>query len=95
MKLIICEKAIAARRIATILSDDRFKIQRINNIPVYFFENNESMVIGLRGHIISLDYPQKYALWNRTKPRELIRVTACKKANEKEIVSALKKLAND
>ncbi|MBU2565389.1 MAG: DNA topoisomerase I [Candidatus Thermoplasmatota archaeon] len=95
MKLIICEKAIAARRIATILSDDRFKIQRINNIPIYFFENNESMVIGLRGHIISLDYPQKYALWNRTKPRELIRVTACKKANEKEIVSALKKLAND
>lgn len=95
MKLIICEKAIAAMRIATILSNNRFKIQRINNIPVYFFENDESMVVGLRGHIISLDYPQRYALWNRTKPRELIRVAPCKKENEKAIASSLKKLAND
>ena len=95
MKLIICEKAMAALSIATILSDNRFKIQRINNIPIYFFENDESMVVGLRGHIISLDYPQRYAMWNRTKPRELIRVAPCKKENEKAIASNLKKLAND
>ncbi len=93
MKLIICEKAIAARRIATILSDNRFKIQRTNNVPVYFFEN--SMVIGLRGHILSLDYPPRYMFWNRTRPRELIKVKPYKKINEKSIVDALKKLANN
>jgi len=95
MKLIICEKAMAALRITKILSYGKFKIQRVNNIPVYFFENDESMVVGLRGHIVGLDYPTKYAIWNRTKPRELIRVTPYKKVNEKAIVCSLKKLAND
>ena len=93
MRLVICEKAIAARRIATILSDNRFKIQMTNNVSVYFFEN--SMVIGLKGHIITLDYPSRYAIWNRTRPRELVRVKPYKKVNEKGIVDALKKLAND
>ncbi|MDI6917567.1 MAG: DNA topoisomerase I [Thermoplasmatales archaeon] len=95
MKLIICEKAMAALRIATILSNSKFKTERIGSVPIHLFENGKSMVVGLRGHIIGLDYPEKYVLWNRTKPRELIRVTPCKKVNEKAIAYSLKKLAKD
>jgi len=97
MKLVICEKNIAARRIAFILSGGRVKNSHLGNIPVYSFtKNNEPWsVIGLKGHIINLDYPSGYNQWAKIPPFQLIEVEPCKKVSEKGIASALKMLVED
>ena len=58
MKLVICEKNIAANRIAYILSNGKSKSVRMGKIPIYEFIKDDEIwkVVGLRGHIINLDY---------------------------------------
>ncbi|MFO7677162.1 MAG: DNA topoisomerase I [Thermoplasmatota archaeon] len=94
MKLVICEKNIAANRIAYILSNGKIKSQRIGKTPVYEFvkDNEQWKVIGLRGHIINLDYPKKYNGWQAVSPIELINIDPCKNVSEKSISLALKDL---
>jgi len=92
-RLIICEKNIAARRIAWILSDGKARQKRIFNIPYYQFNN--TIVIGLRGHIKKLDFPKEYGRWENVKPRELIWVEPVKKIGEMAIANAIKTLAKD
>jgi len=96
MKLVICEKNIAARRIANILSSGKSRISRIGSIPVYeFMKNNESWgVIGLKGHIVNLDFPSGFNQWTKTSLHDLIRVEPCKKVKEKAIVSAMQRFAD-
>ena len=92
MKLVICEKNIAARRIAYILSNGKNQTQRIGKIPIYdFIKNNEEWkIIGLKGHIINLDFPSNYRRWQTNPPHELIHIEPCKKVSEKGIAEALK-----
>jgi DNA topoisomerase-1 len=94
MKLVICEKNIAARRIAYILSGGDVKNLHLGKIPVYSFtKNNEPWsVIGLKGHIINLDYPSGFNQWTKIAPHKLIEVEPCKNVSEKEIALALKTL---
>jgi DNA topoisomerase-1 len=94
MKLVICEKNIAARRIAFILSGGAVKNMHLGKIPVYSFtKNNEPWsVIGLKGHIINLDYPSGFNQWTKIAPHKLIEVEPCKNVSEKEIALALKTL---
>jgi len=96
MKLIICEKNIAAKRIAYILSNGKSRTKRFGNIPIYeFSKDNETWnVIGLKGHIINLDYPPNLNRWNKISPVDLIDVEPCKKISEKSIASALKSLVD-
>jgi len=96
MKLVICEKNIAARRIAYILSDGKTKSTRIGQIPVYeFTKDGETWrVIGLKGHIINLDFPAGFNQWNKIPPHELIDIEPCKKVSEKNIAAALKSLVD-
>jgi len=96
MKLIICEKNISAKRIAYILSDGKSKSKRIGNTPVYeFTKNNEQWrVIGLRGHIINLDFPSGFNRWNNIKPVDLIDIEPVKKVSEKNIAASLKTLVD-
>jgi len=96
MKLVICEKNISANRIAYILSGGKIKKSRYGKIPVYEFEKNNEpwRVIGLRGHIINLDFPSKYNNWNRISPKELVDIEPVKKVSNKGIESALKKLVD-
>ncbi len=97
MKLVICEKNIAARRIAYILSGGQVKSSNLGKIPVYSFtKNNESWdVIGLKGHIINLDYPSGFNQWTKIPPHQLIEVEPCKNVSEKDIASALKSLVKE
>jgi DNA topoisomerase I len=97
MKLIICEKNIAARRIAYILSEGKTKSTYLGKIPIYeFIKNNEPWcVIGLKGHIINLDYPSDFNQWNKIAPHELINVEPLKNVSEKGIASALKTLVEN
>ena len=95
MKLVICEKNIAARRIAYILSGGKSKSMRLGKTPVYEFNKDGEywQVVGLRGHIINLDYPAGFNKWNKLHPRELIDVEPVKKVSERSIAAALKTLA--
>ncbi len=97
MKLVICEKNIAARRIAYILSAGKTKSAHLGNIPVYDFQrdNEPWSVIGLKGHIINLDYPSSFNQWNKIDPSELIDVEPMKAVSEKGIASALKTLVKE
>jgi len=96
MKLVICEKNIAARRIAYILSNGKAKSKKVGTIPVYEFEKNNEQwaVIGLKGHIINVDYPSGFNRWTKIAPHELIDVDPIKKVSEKSIASALKSLVD-
>jgi len=96
MKLVICEKNISARRIAYILSDGKSKSTQLGRIPVYeFTKNNESWkVVGLKGHIINLDFPENFNKWNQISPKDLINVEPVKKISEKNIGAAVKTLSD-
>ena len=96
MKLVICEKNIAARRIAYILSNGKTRSKTIGKTPIYeLTKDNETWnVIGLRGHIINLDYPAGFNQWTKIPPHELIDVEPCKKVSEKSIATALKSLVD-
>ncbi|MGC9307737.1 MAG: DNA topoisomerase I [Thermoplasmatota archaeon] len=93
--LVICEKNMAASRIAYILSDGSSKRSRINGVPCYTFNDGAWNVIGLRGHIVDLDYPKKYNQWNQVSPLELVDVEPVRKTSNQRIASALKKLAGE
>ena len=96
MKLVICEKNIAANRIAYILSNGKSKSLRVGKTPVYEFTKDGEIwkVVGLRGHIINLDYSAEYNLWGNIPPRNLIDIEPCKKVSEKDIAAALKTLVD-
>ena len=58
MQLIITEKNDAAKRIADLLSTAKPQAGKVFDTPVYRFEWNgtECVTIGLRGHILEVDY---------------------------------------
>ncbi len=96
MKLIICEKNIAAGRIAYILSGGKSKSSRLGGTPVYEFSKDGELwkIVGLRGHIINLDFPSGFNQWNKIPPIELINIEPCKKVTNKSIAASLKTLAD-
>lgn len=96
MKLIICEKNIAANRIAYILSNGKSKYMRLGKTPVYEFtkEGETWRIVGLRGHIINLDYSAEFNQWTRLPPCDLIEIEPCKKVSEKDIAATLKTLVD-
>ncbi len=93
--LVICEKNMAASRIAYILSDGESTRSRINGVPCYTFNDGTWKVIGLRGHIVSLDYPKQYNRWSEVSPLDLVDVEPVRKTSNRRIASALEKLADD
>jgi len=92
-ELIICEKNIAARRIAYILSDGKAKRAVLYGVPYYYFD--DKIVIGLKGHIKNLDFPKEYSSWEKVEPKKLIEVEPIKKLSQKRIAMAIKKIAKD
>ncbi|MEW6188592.1 MAG: DNA topoisomerase I [Actinomycetota bacterium] len=110
-KLIVCEKNIAARRIAYILSEGRAKLERIHNVPVYVFHDlparpaggpagrhgrgEEVKCIGLKGHILKVDFPAQYNNWQEINPIKLIDAPIVKVPTQKSILKALQKVAKD
>jgi DNA topoisomerase-1 len=95
--LVVCEKHNAAKRIAAILSKGKAKGSLIHKVSVYDFirDNEEFTVVGLRGHILELDYPEEFRRWHRIKPRELTHIAPEKRVSygAKNIVTTLKELA--
>ncbi len=97
MKLIVTEKNIAAERIAKILSEGKVKTEKSYTIPIYKFANNssETAVIGLKGHILKVDFPEEYSNWQSVSPEALIDAKIIKVPMQKQIIKAMQKLAKD
>lgn len=96
-KLIITEKANAARRISTILSDGTSKTNSSGGVTVIAFDagGDEYKVVSLRGHIIELDYPQQYSDWGATDPTELVHAPQVKNVKVKSILNTIRDLAKE
>lgn len=94
-KLIVTEKFNAAVRIATILSDGKAKRSYVDGAPVFEFPSggDRVQVVGLRGHIINLDYPEALNDWGRVDLNELIWAEPQKVVTAGKIASALRTLA--
>lgn len=97
-RLIITEKNHAARRIALILSDNTQKSRTVAGVPVLTFKRGEDeyFVLGLRGHIVELDYPDELNDWDAIPPKELVYAKPEKRVepSAKKIMNALKELAS-
>lgn len=97
--LVICEKKIAAERIAKILSDGKAKTKALEKHPYYEFERDGAQwaVVGLSGHVVEVDYPSEYNRWDRVNPRELINIEPIKRVPRQygALVRALKKLGKE
>ena len=96
-RLIVTEKFNAAVRIATILSDGKAKRTNVEGTSVFDFARGEdsTKVVGLRGHIINLDYPEALNDWARVDLKELVWAEPQKVVTAGKIGAALKKLGAD
>lgn len=92
--LIITEKQNAAERIAKILFRDVRTLKR-GKVSYYHSPSTNAFVLGLKGHIIELDFPKKFRSWTKTKLLDLINAELVKEEKEKEIISLLKELAKN
>ncbi|MDD4138277.1 MAG: DNA topoisomerase, partial [Methanoregula sp.] len=94
MHLIVAEKNISARRIAEILSEGKKVVeQKDAGVSTYHF--GDTMTMGLRGHVVEIDFEPGYSNWRseNSTPRSLVDAKTIKIPTEKKIVSLLQKLA--
>lgn len=94
-RLIVTEKFNAAIRIATILSDGKSKRTSVEGTTVFEFSQGEDrvQVVGLRGHIINLDYPESLNDWSHVDLKELVWAEPQKIVTAGKIGAALESLA--
>ncbi|MFA5221934.1 MAG: DNA topoisomerase I [Methanoregula sp.] len=94
MHLIVAEKNISARRIAEILAEGK-KITEKKDAGVSTYSFGDTTTVGLRGHVVEVDFEPGYENWRSEKytPRSLIDAKTIKVPTEKRIVALLQKLA--
>ena len=94
MHLIVAEKNISARRIAEILGHGK-KIIENKDAGVSTYAFGDTTTVGLRGHVVEIDFVEGYGNWRSEKytPRSLIDAKTIKIPTERKIVSLLQKLA--
>ena len=95
--LVVAEKFNTALRIAIVLSDGRMKRGKAGSVPVFRFErpDSEYAVIGLRGHIIELDYPDELAHWSLGNLGQLLETPPVKRVSEGRIVEAIRSIVKE
>jgi DNA topoisomerase-1 len=97
MRLIVTEKNNSAKKIAEILSGGTAKEGASYKTPYYEWsdESGDQMTIGLKGHVLNPAFPESYNNWQATNPRDLIDADLIKEPTDKNVVRALKKVAED
>ncbi len=95
MRLIISEKNIAARRIAEILAVGKPTSDKVYSTPVYRFrrDGEDWVSIGLKGHIMKVDFPEEYSKWRASDLSALVDAPILKVPTEKGIIQSLRTLA--
>jgi len=93
--IVITEKAVAGQRIAEILAKKNVPTKFADKAPYMQFQwnENECFVIPLRGHIVEVDFPQRYSYWLGTDLKQLTNAEIEYIGKEKQIISFLKKMA--
>ncbi len=93
--LVICEKNNAAQRVATFLSKGKYSRTYLNRVQVFRFpwEGTECLVVGLRGHILNLDYPNTFKSWNIDDLRAMVTTQPLKISTAPWILNAIRDLA--
>ena len=94
MHLIIAEKNIAANRIAQILAGSE-KISQKRESGVNLYQFNDTATIGLRGHVVEIDFVEGYNNWRSEihPPRSLIDAGVLKRPTEPAIVKLVQKFS--
>ena len=74
MRLIISEKANAAKKIAQFLAEGPVKDSKHRSIPYHAFtwKDEDCVSIGLKGHVLHTEYPEEYSNWQKVQPVSLI-----------------------
>ncbi len=95
--LVIAEKFNTALRIAIVLSDGRMQRLRTAGTNVFRFDRPEGpyAVVGLRGHIVELDYPPEFADWNLESLGRLLETEPLKRVTETGIVGTLQEIVRE
>ncbi|MDY0087034.1 MAG: DNA topoisomerase I [Coriobacteriia bacterium] len=100
MRLVISEKNIAARRIAEILAVGKPTADKVYSTPVYRFrrDGEEWVSIGLKGHIMKVDFPEEVddvdlKKWKIESLPTLVKAPILKEGAEKGIIRALENLS--
>jgi DNA topoisomerase I len=95
MRLIISEKANAAKKIAQFLAEGPVKEGKHRSVPHHTFtwKGEESVSVGLKGHVLNPEYPEEYSNWQKVEPSELIDAEILKAVSEKGVANAVKSLA--
>ncbi|RLG18539.1 DNA topoisomerase I [Nanoarchaeota archaeon] len=95
MRLIICEKNIAAKRIAQILSSSKAKTHyyshKDDKVPYYKWDNN--IVIGLSGHVFDVSFPEGFSSWNKVNEKELVKTELVYVVTKSAIVDTVRHFA--
>ena len=98
MRLVISEKNIAAKRIAEILAVGKPKADKVYTTPVYRFrgaDQQDWVSIGLKGHIMAVDFPEGFSKWNLEQLVDLVQADVLKEPAEKGIIRSVAKLAKE
>jgi DNA topoisomerase-1 len=94
-RLVVTEKNHAAMRIASILSEGKMRRSYPRKVAVFEFDRGEDQwtVVGLRGHVLNLDYTDEFNRWESTELKKLIWAEPIKEVTAHNIVETLKELA--
>lgn len=90
--LIITEKHNTAKRIASILFK---KVEAKKKYGITYYQSGNTYIVGLKGHIVELDFPGEFRNWKSVEVRDLIKAKLIKKVKERGIVRLLKEIAKD
>ena len=95
MRLIISEKANAAKKISQFLAEGPVKEGKHRSVPHHTFtwKGEECVSVGLKGHVLNPEYPEEYSNWQKVEPSELIDAEILKSVSEKGVANAVKSLA--
>src|SRR5919202_88611 len=95
MRLIISEKANAAKKIAQFLAEGPVKDSKHRSIPYHTFtwKDEDCVSIGLKGHVLYIEYPEEYSNWQKVEPASLIDAEIQKSVSENGMAEAVRSLA--
>src|ERR671927_327564 len=95
MRLVISEKANAAKKIAQFLAEGPVKDSKHRSIPYHTFtwKDEDCVSIGLKGHVLHIEYPEEYSNWQKVEPASLIDAEIQKSVSEKGMAEAVRSLA--
>src|SRR3972149_5372748 len=94
--LVMAEKGSAALRLAIVLSHGKFH-RKNRGVATFEFDRDgiDYVGVGLRGHIIELDYPEAFHAWEDSALEALVGTTPEERVSEPAIADTLRALATE